>query len=282
MAKWICKRCEAENDDSAECCVICGSKRDSDAPKAPVSFSRETIVYCDENGNSVDSPEKASRFLIRGIDDFGNPYERVGYLSEPVHPSGNASDFARTDFAQDKPRREADRASAADASAFETAKPAASGEAIRESMQKSERKKRIFRLLIVFFVIVQYVLYLQPYSMLEKDDMIGLYAIYYNVIGVNGPIEQICSLLLVLITILPAILCWIEFRLKSRNLPVAISAFVSGLTTIYCLVILFGSVQSTVVPVCIILCSLLTFLFTVLLVRTCSRQNEAISRPKGF
>lgn len=42
---------------------------------------------------------------------------------------------------------------------------------------------------------------------------------------------------------------------RKRNLPITVSAFISALTTIYCLTIWFGNVQPTAVPALIILSS---------------------------
>lgn len=282
MDKWICKCCEAENDESAAYCEVCGTKREAPASASDLlPFRKETIVYCDENGNPIDSPEKAASFRIVGTDENGNRYERFGTISGIGQHPQTAS--ASPSFVSEKnPIRDRAAEAPAQKDPLSGAKPPVSGEEMRESIKKADQKKLLFRLLIVGFVIVQYILFLQPYSMLVKDDMIGLYAIYYNAIGENGSIEQICSIVLVVIAILPAIICWIRFKLRSRNLPITIGAFVSGLTTVYCAVIWFGSEQSTVVPAFIILCSLSALLFTVLLVRTNNRQNETVLRPKGF
>ena len=277
MTKWICKCCEAENEETADYCIICGAKRALSAETKPVMSAEKTILYCDENGNPVDSPEKAASFRMQGFDEYGNRYERWGYMT---------ADGRRPDTVNTAPVIPHRRGSAAksDLPDRTKAKPdaAVSGEELRDSIRKADQKKRIFRLLIVGLVIVQYILFLQPYSMLIKGNMVGLYAIYYNAIGENGTIEQICSLILVLITVLPAVLCWIHFKPRSRNLPVTVCAFVSGLSTIYCAVIWFGSEMATIVPALIILSSWLVFLFTVLLVKASSRQSEVITRPKGF
>lgn len=221
MEKWICSRCEAENEADAAVCAVCGTKRE---------FVQQTT--------GPRQMQKSSQ-----------------YSRDPKPISSGTF-------------------GASNKSAVE----AGSKDELRDLIKKYDKMKLLYRVLIVAFVALQYILFALKYSPVTYK----VYTIYNNCTGANDGAEQICSIILVIIAVFPAVLCWFDFRLRKRNLPITVSAFVTALTAIYCCTIWFGSENSTVVPALIILSSSAVLVFSVLLVKTINKLDNAMYRPKGF
>lgn len=219
MGKWVCGKCEAENDESARVCIVCGAKRD---------FTQGAMRQNTLQGNAGGAfPTGATSTKFGGAATSGT----------------------------------------------------VSGDELRALIKKYDAQKSLFRVLIVLFVIVQYAMFPLRYSGVSS----GYYSILRNCIGDNGAsaTEQICSIVLVAIAFLPAILCWIDFKVRRRSLPVTVSVFVTVLTTIYSVVIWFSD-KPNFVPGVIIAASLLTMLFSILLVKALNKMDNAMYRRKGF
>ena len=148
---------------------------------------------------------------------------------------------------------------------------------LRERIQKCDRQKHVFRGLVIAFVIIQLGLFALPYI-----NGLSRYTIYYNCTGIHGSIEQICSIMLVCITIAPAVVACVNWNVRERNLPVTIAVIAAILTTIYCAVIWFGNKASTFVPAAIILSAWLCMFFAARLVKTMNELDNAMYRPTGF
>lgn len=221
MEKWICSRCEAENEADATVCTVCGTKRAFVQDMPDSKQTQKTSQY-----NRTPKPVSSGTF----------------YTSDK-----------RTVQASD-------------------------GDELRDLIKKYDKLKLLYRLLIVSFVAIQYILFALKYTLIDN----GKYTIYFNCFDKSDGVAQICSIVLVIIAVLPAIFCWFNFRLRKRNLPITVSAFISALTTIYCLTIWFGNVQPTAVPALIILSSLAVLVFSILLVKTINNLDNAMYRPKGF
>lgn len=151
------------------------------------------------------------------------------------------------------------------------------GDALRELIAKYDSRRNTFKGLVIVFVILQLLLFAFPYVKGEPD-----YTIYKNAMGLHGSIEQICSILLVCITIAPAVVVCINLTVRKRNLPITISVIVAILTTIYSAVIWFGNDGSTVVSGLIILSAWACVIFAVKLVKTMNELDNAMYRPTGF
>lgn len=214
MRKWICNKCEAENEESARVCAVCGAKRE---------------------------------FVQRAV------YERP---AAGAFPTGSTSSRLRS------PAAEAAR------------RP--SSEELRGLIKKYDSQKVLFRVLIVLFVLAQYGLFFVPYATISS----GTYTIFGNVLGEHGDIEQICSIVLFVICILPAIFCWISFKVRRRNLPITVSAFTAVLITVYCAVIWLGSDNRTMIPVCIALSSWIILILSILMVKALNNLDNAMYRPR--
>lgn len=148
---------------------------------------------------------------------------------------------------------------------------------LRELIKKYDGQKSTFKTLAILSVIFQLILYAVPYVKGYAD-----FTIYKNCTGINGAIEQICSILLVCITIAPAVVVCINLNVRKRNLPITIAVIVAILTTIYSGVIWFGNGDSTGVPALIILSTWACVVFAVRLVKTLNELDNAMYRPSGF
>lgn len=151
------------------------------------------------------------------------------------------------------------------------------GDTLRELIKKYDSQKNTFKGFTIVCVLIQLILFAFQYVKFDEN-----YTIYKNCTGINGSIEQICSLLLVCITIAPAVVVCIKLNVRKRNLPITISVIVAILTTIYSAVIWFGSPNSTVVPALIILIAWATVIFAVNMVKTLNKLDNAMYRPTGF
>ncbi len=151
------------------------------------------------------------------------------------------------------------------------------GDALRALIKKYDAQKILFKVLVVFFAVVQLALFAVPYI-----KGIDRYTVYNNCGGKNGSIEQICSIVLVCITIAPAIFACIPLNARRRNLPITIAVIVAILTTVYCASILFTSIDLNAVMILVILAAWACVVFSVLMVKTLNRLDNAMYRPIGF
>lgn len=151
------------------------------------------------------------------------------------------------------------------------------GDALRELINKYDKQKNLFKGLAIIGTIVQLILYYFKYVKNESN-----FTIYKNCAGINGSIEQICSILLVCITVAPAIVVCVKLNVRKRNLPITISVIVAILTTIYSAVIWFGNPYSTVIPALIIVVSWAIVIFAINMVKTLNQLDNAMYRPTGF
>ena len=148
----------------------------------------------------------------------------------------------------------------------DTRETVSNGDELRELIRKYEGQKNLFKGLVIACVFMQLILFACQY--------------------IQDNIVQICSILLVCITIAPAVAVCIKLNVRKRNLPVTISVIVSILTTIYSVVIWFGSLQNgfpvTAVPAFIIANVWATVVFAVNMVKTLDKLDNAMYRPTGF
>lgn len=165
----------------------------------------------------------------------------------------------------------------------DTQETVSNGDELRELIRKYEGQKNLFKGLVIACVFMQLILFACQYIRYDED-----FTIYKNCTGiyVQDNIVQICSILLVCITIAPAVAVCIKLNVRKRNLPVTISVIVSILTTIYSVVIWFGSLQNgfpvTAVPAFIIANVWATVVFAVNMVKTLDKLDNAMYRPTGF
>ncbi len=146
-----------------------------------------------------------------------------------------------------------------------------------KKLKSKESAVEASKILILSATLLQLVLFSLVYA--KTPD----YTIYKACSGEYGSIEQICSILLVVLTFVPAITVLIKLDLRKRNLPVTTSVIVASLTTVYCLVILFGSDDSTAVPALIILLSWGIVFLAYKYVKALNEvDNTLLFRPTSF
>ena len=211
---WVCRECEAENDETRLTCVICGAKRPvgksaGPAPKKTVGMNSRRLI----NKMVTPAPESERK-----------PSSPV---RTPAVPTVRA--------------------------AAETVKPAP---------EKPNTKKLLaFRIPIAVLTAAMFVLFFLRYSTLTDRR----YSIITNFFGDSMPYERLCSILLIVLSILPLILSLTRIQAAKRRLPIVISIIAAVVTTVYCAVIYFGSDRPTVVPLLIIACSVTITVLTILL-----------------
>lgn len=146
-------------------------------------------------------------------------------------------------------------------------------EPIMNSLKDYENEKSICKYIIIGSTILQLIMYALPYVYNYQN-----YTIYQNCTGIHGSIEQICSILLVLITVMPVVVLFIKLGVRRINLPIVFFAITASFVTIYSAVIWFGNPTSTVVPAIIILCVWCSFGGAVFYVKTLNKIENAMYR----
>ena len=148
---------------------------------------------------------------------------------------------------------------------------------VKKTLKKRKETVKLYKGIILLLTLIQFALFAFNYI---KDSK---YTIYHACIGDFGAIEQICSILLVILTIAPALTVLIKLDVRKRNLPITIAAIVATLTTVYCLVIWFGNPDSTIVPALIILVSCGIVFVAYRYVKAMNEaDNTLLFRPTSF
>ncbi len=246
IVMWKCDKCGEMNNDNTTQCERCGSKR-----------TAQPGWKCSRCGEMNDgSKDQCCKCGSKRSAVKLSP--TPGPASDPVPdptPDPKPSDPPRTDHiilpADDYPN---------------------TGEIIkRKDVLVSQ-----YRGLAVSATILQFLLFALKYTYFD-------YTIYRACAGYYGSIEQICSFLLVTLTIVPAITVLVKLDVRKRNLPITISAITASLTTVYCLVIWFGNPDSTVVPALIILLAWGVVFFAYKYAKALNEiDNTMLHRPTSF
>jgi hypothetical protein len=130
---------------------------------------------------------------------------------------------------------------------------------------------------VIICVAIMFLMFAFPYAINDAS-----YTIFNNIAGARGDnIYTVCSIVLLIFAILPAIFILLDLRIRQRNLPITIS-IVSGITTtIYCCVIWIGcGSNSNFIPFFIIVCSMFCILFSVKYVRKLQELDNLMYRPR--
>ena len=147
---------------------------------------------------------------------------------------------------------------------------------LADTKSKEETVTKL-RLSILAATLLQFVLFAAKYTRTDQ------YTIYKACSGLYGSIEQICSILLVILTIIPAITVLMKLDVRKRNLPITTSAIIASLATVYCFVIWFGNPDPTVVPALIILLSWGVVFLAYRYVKALNAvDNTLLYRPTSF
>ena len=124
-----------------------------------------------------------------------------------------------------------------------------------------------------------FVLFLLPYAAAAYTSQ---YTVYNNMAGLNGSIEQICSVVLLCFALLPIPFLLMKQTVTKRNLPVTMSAVSAGAIAIYSAVIWFGSMNPTAVPFLIILSAAAEVLCTVKYIEALKAMDNLMFRPQAL
>lgn len=149
--------------------------------------------------------------------------------------------------------------------------------ALQEKYDDLTRTASFFKAGILLCVFLAFVLFSQPFL-----NYYYYYTVYNMALGVVGPIEQVCSLVLLVFAILPAIFILISFDSRKRNLPVTISWVTLFAIVIYCGFIYFGNVDRNVVPLMIVLCYVLCVFFATMYVKKLTERENVLFHKRGF
>lgn len=105
--------------------------------------------------------------------------------------------------------------------------------------------QKIWLLTLSIFILVLFL-----FNYVKDDNQLKIVS---NINGVNGDIEQICSIVLLSFIIITYLIALPKYKVRKRNTPVTFAVVSALCTTIYCCVIWFGNSDSTIVPFLIIL-----------------------------
>jgi len=147
---------------------------------------------------------------------------------------------------------------------------------LQEKYDDLTRTANFFKVGILICVFIAFVLFAQPFL-----NYYTYYTVYNMALGIIGPIEQVCSLVLLAFAILPAIFILITFDSRKRNLPVTISWVTLFAIVIYCGFIYFGNADRNVVPLLIVLCFALCVFFATMYVKKLTERENVLFHKGG-
>lgn len=148
---------------------------------------------------------------------------------------------------------------------------------LQEKYDDLTQTANFFKAGIIVCVFLAFVLFAQPFV-----NYYTYYTVYNMALGIVGPIEQVCSLALLVFAILPAIFILISFDSRKRNLPVTISWVSLFAIVIYCGFIYFGNADHNVVPLLIVLCYALSVFFATMYVKKLIERENVLFKKGGF
>ena len=147
---------------------------------------------------------------------------------------------------------------------------------LQEKYDDLTRTANFFKAGIITCVFIAFVLFAQPFL-----NYYTYYTVYNMALGIIGPIEQVCSLVLLAFAILPAIFILISFDSRKRNLPVTISWVTLFAIVIYCGFIFFGNSDRNGVPLLIVLCFALCVFFATMYVKKLTERENVLFHKGG-
>ena len=245
---WNCPNCETENAEETKTCLVCGAQR-----PAP------DWTYATCGGINADKTCGAARSVQE-------PPRETGWRC--VCGMQNKSD-AR--FCQNcgKPK--------GSAAGTVTTAPKTGLQAEYKALETRANTMRGLALACIAAML--FVLFLLPYA---AADYTKQYTVYNNMAGVNGSIEQICSIVLLCFALLPIPFLLMKQTVTKRNQPITMSAVSAGAIAIYSAVIWFGSMLPTAVPFMIILSAAAEVLCTVKYIEALKAMDNLMFRPQAL
>lgn len=132
---------------------------------------------------------------------------------------------------------------------------------LREKLQSLTERQKKFRIGVILCVCIVLVLCCVRYATYTRgwDPYKGAsynpysYTVLFNVLGENGSIEQVCSIVMLLFSAAPIVLVLISLDGTKRSLITVLSIVSAAVVSIYCLSIIVGSTRENIVPYLILL-----------------------------
>ncbi len=245
---WICRYDETENPDDVLVCPICGHSK-AEAATPPKIAREEAPVSawaCPKCGRNNSANTNFCGYC--GTRREETPQAPAGWTC-----SCGAANDEQYNFCKmcGKPRETKN----------EPPKPEPEHEPdpqdiMRREMKKLEDRTVLMKVLACLCIAALFVLFAFKYTSIDSSGFsTENYTIYKNALGINGSIEQLCSIVLIVFALLPLPFLFIKFDVNKRNLPLVIAIVSACCITLYALTIFFGVIEKTIIPVLIVCCA---------------------------
>ena len=278
---WNCPNCETENAEETKTCLVCSAQR----PAPDWTYATCGGINADKTCGAARSVQEPPREMgwrctcgTRNEDDarFCKNCGAARSVQEPPRETGwrcvcGMQNISDARFCQNcgKPK--------GSAAGTVTTAPKTGLQAEYELLVARANTMRGLALACIAAMLL--VLFLLPYA---AADYTKQYTVYNNMAGVNGSIEQICSVVLLCFALLPIPYLLMKQTVTKRNLPVTMSAVSAGAIAIYSAVIWFGSMHPTAVPFMIILSAAAEVLCTVKYIEALKAMDNLMFRPQAL
>ena len=278
---WNCPNCETENAEETKTCLVCGAQR----PAPDWTYATCGGINADKTCGAARSVQEPPREMgwrctcgTRNADDarfckncgaarsVQEPPREMGWRCVCGMQNGNDARFCKN---CGKPK--------GSAAGTVTTAPKTGVQAEYKALETRANMMR--GLAITCIAAMLFVLFLLPYAAAAYTSQ---YTVYNNMAGLNGSIEQICSVVLLCFALLPIPFLLMKQTVTKRNLPVTMSAVSAGAIAIYSAVIWFGSMLPTAVPFMIILAAAAEVLCTVKYIEALKAMDNLMFRPQAL
>ena len=156
------------------------------------------------------------------------------------------------------------------------------GERMRAQLTAMKTRDIIAKVGVIACVLLCLILFSAPYLELGTHNraQYTVYAIMGGQFEKSFPTVQICSIVVFLFTLLPAIFVLIRFHIRKRNLPITVSVISAVAVIIFCITILSGCPEANAVLYFIMLAMAGCVAFCVLHVKTLTAIDNLLYRPR--
>ena len=276
---WNCPNCETENAEETKTCLVCGAQRPAPGWTGGINADKN----CGAVRGAKQEPtgemgwhctcgtrnEDAACFCkncgaARGAKQ--EPPREMGWRCVCGMQNGNDARFCKN---CGKPK--------GSAAGTVTTAPKTGVQAEYKALEAKANTMRGLALACIAAML--FVLFLLPYAVADYTKQ---YTVYNNMAGVNGSIEQICSIVLLCFALLPIPYLLMKQTVTKRNLPITLSLVSAGAIAIYSAVIWFGSMLPTAVPFLIILSAASEVLCTVKYIEALKAMDNLMFRPQAL
>lgn len=274
---WNCPNCETENAEETKTCLVCGAQRPAPGWTGGINADKtcgaargvqeptgETGWRCTCGTRNEDDARFCKNCgAARSVQE---PPRETGWRCVCGMQNGNDARFCKN---CGKPK--------GSAAGSVTTAPKTGVQAEYKALETRANTMRGLALACIAAML--FVLFLLPYA---AADYTKQYTVYNNMAGVNGSIEQICSIVLLCFALLPIPFLLMKQTVTKRNQPITMSAVSAGAIAIYSAVIWFGSMLPTAVPFMIILSAAAEVLCTFKYIEALKAMDNLMFRPQAL